>query len=279
VAEQPVQVAVDGGVLEGHVGGLGVPALLLHGGPGLPDYMGGCATELGRLFTTIRYTQRGVEPTTLRGPYTVEAHLADALAVLDALGLEQAWAVGHSWGGHLALHLAVAHPERVYGVVAVNPIGAALDVLPELRRALVAKLSEEDRPRVIALEEQLAGEDATDDAFLEQLRLVWPAYFFDPAAAPPPPAAACSIECHRETMASVAEHAEAGTLRKGLREVRLPVLFVHGIDNPLPLRSTLETARLVPGAKMGRVPRCGHFPWLEQPGFLDRIIRGLIARL
>jgi pimeloyl-ACP methyl ester carboxylesterase len=133
-------------------------------------------------------------------------------------------------------------------VVAVNPIGAALDVLPELQRALVAKLSEEDRARVIALEEQLAGEDATDDAFLEQLRLVWPAYFFDPAAAPPPPAAACSIECHRETMASVAEHAEAGT-------------------------------RLVPGAKMGRVPRCGHFPWLEQPGFLDRIIRGLIARL
>ena len=136
MTETPIQIAVDGGVLDGHYGGTGVPALLLHGGPGLPDYMEGCAAELGRLFTTIRYTQRGVEPTTVGPPYTVESHMADALAVLDALGLEKAWAIGHSWGGHLALHLAVAHPERLYGVVCINTLGASLDVLPEFEEAL-----------------------------------------------------------------------------------------------------------------------------------------------
>ena len=56
------------GLIHGHFGGTGVPALLLHGGPGFPDYMEPCAAELGSLFTTIRYTQRGVEPSDRRRP-------------------------------------------------------------------------------------------------------------------------------------------------------------------------------------------------------------------
>jgi len=58
------------------------------------------------------------------GPYTIETHSADALAVLDHFRIDRAWAVGHSWGGHLALHLAVAHPDRLLGVIAVDPLGA-----------------------------------------------------------------------------------------------------------------------------------------------------------
>lgn len=33
----------------------------------------------------------------------METHVADAPAVLDGMGVEQAWVAGHSWGGHLAL--------------------------------------------------------------------------------------------------------------------------------------------------------------------------------
>jgi proline iminopeptidase len=115
--ERPFESAVVGGVLPGHVGGNGAPALLLHGGPGAPDYLGGCAAELGGIFTTLRYTQRGTPPATAGPPYSVESHMNDALAVLDTFGLERVWAIGQSWGGQLALHLAVAHPERLYGVV------------------------------------------------------------------------------------------------------------------------------------------------------------------
>jgi len=69
----------DGAVLVGHAGGKGIPALLLHGGPGLSDYTEGCAAELGVLFSAIRYTQRGIAPSSVQGPYTVEQHMADAL--------------------------------------------------------------------------------------------------------------------------------------------------------------------------------------------------------
>src|SRR3954469_5249584 len=109
--EEPIAVAVAGGALHGSRGGTGRPALLLHGGPAVPDYTEALAAELDGLFATTRYTQRGVAPSTETGRFSIEAHLADAVAVIDALGLDEAWVVGHSWGGHLALHLAVTHPE------------------------------------------------------------------------------------------------------------------------------------------------------------------------
>jgi pimeloyl-ACP methyl ester carboxylesterase len=279
MSETPVQIEVDGGVLDGHYGGVGVPALLLHGGPGLPDYMEGCAAELGRLFTTIRYTQRGVEPTTVGAPYSVESHMADALAVLEAVGLDRAWAIGHSWGGHLALHLAVAFPERLYGVICIGALGAPLDVLPEFEEALVGNLSESDRARYDEIEARSEAGEATAEELIEQFDLIWPYYFFDPGSAPPPFIRTIGPECSRSTFESIKQHAEAGTLEQGLGQVRVPVLFAHGVNDPLPLRGVVETAKLAPGAKVGRVPRCGHFPWLEQPGFLDRMIRGLIAEL
>ena len=76
---------VDG--LPGHREGSGQPALLLHGGPGLSDYMGPLAEELDGLLDTIRYTQRGTPPSVAGPPYSVESHMADALAVLDAFDL------------------------------------------------------------------------------------------------------------------------------------------------------------------------------------------------
>ena len=84
--EAPFELAVVGGVLRGHRGGTGRPALLLHGGAALPDYTDGCAEVLDGLFSTIRYTQRGTLPSEAGPPYSVESHMADALAVLDTFG-------------------------------------------------------------------------------------------------------------------------------------------------------------------------------------------------
>src|SRR5439155_320620 len=64
---------------------------------------------------TIRYQQRGTFPSDTGPPYAIEAHVVDAVAVLEFFGLAQAWAIGHSWGGHLALHLAVTHGTSARG--------------------------------------------------------------------------------------------------------------------------------------------------------------------
>ncbi|MGI9003842.1 MAG: alpha/beta fold hydrolase [Pseudonocardia sp.] len=54
-------------------------------------------------------------------PWNIEQHVADALAVLDDLGLERVAAIGHSYGGAIAVHLAQAAPERVERLVLLDP--------------------------------------------------------------------------------------------------------------------------------------------------------------
>jgi proline iminopeptidase len=277
--ETPFEIDIDGGKLHGHFGGRGIPALLLHGGPGLPDFTQGAADELAGLFTTIRYTQRGTLPSTVGGPYTVETHMADSLAILDLFDQERAWAIGHSWGGQLALHLAVAHPERLYGVVCIDAPGASAKVMPEYVEGLLAKLAPGDRTRVEEIEERSKAGETTEEEEIEQLQILWPAMFADPSAAPAFPYEHIGLEAYRETSASMKEHWKRRTLREGLPGVAMPVLFVHGIQDPLPLKGSVRTAKLIPGARVARIPNCGHFPWIEQPGFLNRSIRGLIALL
>jgi proline iminopeptidase len=269
--ETPFEVPVGEGIVLGHRGGAGPPALVLHGGPGLPDYMSGCAAELGGVFSTIRYSQRGVAPTTVGPPYSVESHVADAVAVLDGLGIERAWATGHSWGGHLALHLAVAHPERVDGVVCIGTLGATLEVLADFKENLLRPLSQERRAWFEGLEAREEAGTATKAESLESLRSIWPYYFFDPASAPPFPFEELG-DGNPETFASIAEHGERRTLEDGLRSVQATTLFVHGANDPLPARGATATAALMPNATVVLLERCGHFPWLEQPGELSRIV-------
>lgn len=71
---------------------------------------------------------------TLPGPFGLDVHAADALAVLDALGLESAIVTGHSLGAYIAARLAVRHPDRVRGLVLVDgglTIPGSEDVDPE----------------------------------------------------------------------------------------------------------------------------------------------------
>src|SRR5437763_6893764 len=119
-------VDVPGGRLPVWRSGTGEPMVLLHGGPSLNDYLGSILPELDG-FEAIRYQQRSIAPATLEAPFPGEQHLADLEAVLDSLRLERPWLLGHSWGGHLALHALVALPGRFAAAVIVDPLGA----LPE----------------------------------------------------------------------------------------------------------------------------------------------------
>jgi proline iminopeptidase len=61
------------------------PLLLLHGGPGLSDYL---ADSLGGEldgWRTISFQQRGLTPSATGGPFTVERHVADTVAILTRI--------------------------------------------------------------------------------------------------------------------------------------------------------------------------------------------------
>lgn len=267
----------EAGPLRGHRGGSGPPALLLHGGAAVPDYLDGLAAELREVFTTFRYTQRGTPPSGGGPPFTIEAHMEDALSVLDAFGLERAWAVGHSWGGHLALHLLVAHPDRLLGVVAVDPLGAFPDVFPELDANLRRGLSPAQVERLDAIEARRRAGEVTEAELVERFAMGLPRFFVERSRALPPPEHV-GVEASIGTNRSLEEHFGRRTLADGLPAATLPVLFVHGALSAMPLRASVETSALVPGAELVVVPECGHFPWVEQPGSVRGAVEGFLAR-
>lgn len=69
-------------------------------------------------------------------PYSIEGMGADALAVLDAVGMAEADVLGYSMGGRIALDLAVRHPDRVHRLVLLATGARTIPTLA--RRALFA---------------------------------------------------------------------------------------------------------------------------------------------
>ena len=191
-------VAVAGGSLGGWLAGAGPPVLLLHGGPGLSfEYIDQLGDELSPDFRVAAYQQRGLEPSTLSGPFTIAQAVEDAIAVLDALGWERALVVGHSWGGQLALRLLAAHPERLLGALAVDPLGVVGDGgMAAFGAEMAARTPREDRERRRELDERAMDGLGTAEDFLESMRLVWPAYFADPDNVPPMPPIRMSVEAY-----------------------------------------------------------------------------------
>ena len=254
--------------------------MLLHGGPGMSaSYLDPLVPLLAGVFSPILYQQRGLLPTTMGEPFTVEANVADAAAVIDEAAGGRAWIVGHSWGGHLALHLLVSCPERIAGAIIIDPLGAHLEVMEEFGQRLEAPLTEEQRARVGEIEAREEAGTATAEESLESLRLVWPSYFSDPPTAPPMPDIELSVPAFAATMASVKEHTEADTLVRGLPAVpaEIPVLLMHGAASPMPVRASTETAKLIPHAQVEIVGGAGHFIWHERPSELRDVVSAFVG--
>jgi pimeloyl-ACP methyl ester carboxylesterase len=102
----------------------GDPVVLLHG---FPQDHREFDLILPRLHAaglrTYAMDQRGYSPGARPAPvseYALSEPTADAVAVLDALGLASAHVVGHDWGAQVAWSLAARHPDRVATVTAVS---------------------------------------------------------------------------------------------------------------------------------------------------------------
>ncbi len=258
---------VAGGSVEGWLAGAGPPLLLLHGGPGLSfEYIDELGEELASEFRVAAYQQRGLEPSTLNGPFTIAQAIDDAVAVLDGLNWEQALVVGHSWGGQLALRLVATQPERLLGALAVDPLGVVGDGgMGAFEAEMAARTPAKDRDRHRELDERAMDGDGTQDDFLESLRLVWPAYFADPDNVPPMPPLRLSVEAYSGIINEVTADTDRLAAALAAAEVRYGVLA--GGASPMPWgQAARATVELSPRAFLKVVPAAGHFPWLDEPG-------------
>jgi pimeloyl-ACP methyl ester carboxylesterase len=272
-------VEATGGTLRGWVVGDGLPVLLVHGGPGLSyEYLDGLAEELGPGFRVAAFQQRGLEPSTLEGPFTIPQAIDDLIAVLDGLRWPQAVLVGHSWGAHLALRAAAAHPDRLRAVLAVDPIGVVGDGgTAAFEAEMGARTPKEGRVRAQELDERaMAGQGTAADG-LEGLAIMWPAYFADPETAPPMPPIRLSVEAYSGLVGEMTDGLEQVAAALGNGPV--PYGVVAGAASPIPWgQAARTTAELSPRAFLSVVPAAGHFPWLEVSGSVRAALQRLLER-
>lgn len=106
----------------------GLPIILLHGSNADLHTWQPWVDALKSDYRLIRIDQRGHGLTGAApdGDYSSDAFVADIDAVADALGLEQFILIGHSMGGGFSVRYALAHPDRLTGIVLIDATGAPI---------------------------------------------------------------------------------------------------------------------------------------------------------
>lgn len=115
---------VEGGQLEYEVRGEGESVLLIHGGVIAASYVPVMREPALARFRLIRYHRRGYAGSTKFEPgasFSIGQQAADAVALLRHLGIERAHIVGHSYGGVIALQLALDSPRVVHSLTLLEP--------------------------------------------------------------------------------------------------------------------------------------------------------------
>jgi len=240
--------------------GPGTPLVLLHAG--VADRRSWRETAMHLDAPLIAYDRRGFGDTPPSPePFT---HLADLLAVLDAAGAPQAWLVGNSMGGALALDTALSAPERVAGLVL---IATAVSGAPEPEEL------DEDTARLDAQFE--TAEDLDDIARLDaRLWLDGPA---GPEGRVGGAARELALAMNRRILAhEVPEDAGGSGIDawSRLEDVAVPTTVIAcALDIPAMNEQGAEVAARVPGARSERMAGVAHLPALERPSELAALIQ------
>ena len=109
-----------------------VPIVALHGLASSANWYERLAARLSGQYRIVAPDQRGHGQTTqASGGYDFPTLAADVTRFMDALGIEQAAVLGHSWGGNVAINVAAYFPQRVSRLVMID--GGFLDghLLPD----------------------------------------------------------------------------------------------------------------------------------------------------
>ncbi len=236
------------------VQGGGPPVLLVHAG--VTDKRGWRALvdSLGGSFRTIAYDQRGYGEST----YEPAPHSAvdDAIAVLDAEGVDEAIVIGASNGGRRSIHLALDHPERVRALVL---IGAGASGGPDDD---VESYSDEVRALYAAYEAAENGDD------LDELNRIEAHVWLDGWVAPEGRVQGAARDLFLAMNGIALRSADPGDDGTGLAwdrvgEIAVPTLVLLGDLDVVCAPASEHFAATIPGAQYEVLEGTGHLPHLE----------------
>jgi pimeloyl-ACP methyl ester carboxylesterase len=263
------KIQVDGINVHYITQGRGNNLVMIHGFLGnLAVWHLNIVPELRREFRVTTYDLRGhgyteVTPT----GYSTENLADDLKGLLDALDIQQATLVGHSFGADISLYFSLLYPERVSKVVALEP---GLAALVEQRKSSnwegwsywVSKLEEAGI--------EVPPDKRTDVNHLLQLSLETPK-FYGPARGLPRNREPLLNLINNTTL--LEEYEAVGHLTlEAVKEIQTPTLLVYGEKSHF-LGSFEYLKETLPNCTPSLLPGGEHFGPLEQPEILTEHIR------
>lgn len=260
---------VGDAVISYDVTGRGSPLVLIHGWTHNRSVWDDQVPVLSKRYRVVRYDSRGFGRSTGFADESVEP--LDLLVLLEALGIDRAYLVGHSRGGGVALRFAAAYPQRVTGLVLYGsappvdfpyPPGAG-----ELFGSLpaIAKQHGLDSVWKLLLTTDLAWVPPGRTDVTERYRKLWASYSGKDLLDPRPPSGKVPLP----------------TIAR-LSMLRMPTLVILGDHEMSFIAAAADTfANRIPNVTKVVIPDAGHGAHFVQPAtfnsavldFLDEVER------
>ena len=250
-------------------GGAGAPVLLIHGsGPGVSAW-----ANWRLVMPALAQQARVIAPDMVGFGYTerpqgfvynMDAWVRQAVGLLDALGIERTDLVGNSFGGGLALALAIAHPERVRRLVLMGSAGVSFPLTEGLDAVWGYTPSVENMRAIMdyfAFDQGLMSDDLARLRFEASIR---PGFQESFAAMFPAP---------RQRWIEALASAEAD-----IRALPHQALVIHGReDRVIPLATSLTLSSWIQRSQLHVYGQCGHWTQIEHAARFARLVGDFLA--
>ncbi|MDX3518920.1 alpha/beta fold hydrolase [Streptomyces scabiei] len=204
-------------------------------------------------------------------PYTVADMASDALAVLDAFGVEKAHLVGASLGGIIAQRIAVTDPERVLTLTSLSSQPLGTDTAAAVGRALAGEppepgeLPAPSAELLAVLATTLPDPEAGPDQYLAARLPLWRVLHGSVLPFDEEEYRRMERRVYERArdLAAGFHHTLAGAAggddTAALATVTAPTLVLHGTEDPMfPPAHGEATAAAIPGARLVVVEGLGH---------------------
>jgi len=215
-------------------------------------------------------------PTEVRHPYAPMAYAIDLIELLNRLNISNAWVIGHSLGGSIALWAADQCSERIRGVICINS-GGGIYLKEEFERFRAAG------EQLVKLRPRWLCHLPLVDLLLTRMNVARPLSrqwgrqrLFDLVTAHPDAALGALLDSTTEE--------EVHCLPQVVARLQKPVYFMAGaqdtIMEPQYVRHLASFHYLFQchGENVTEITNCGHLAMVEQPKLVADQIRNILSK-
>lgn len=262
-------IVANGIVTNYHDVGSGFPVLLIHGsGPGVSAWanwrltipaLAGQRRVIAPDMVGFGFSER---PVGIR--YNLDTWVAQAIGLLDALEIDCADLVGNSFGGGLALALAIRHPTRVRRLVLMGAAGVSFPITSGLEAVWGYQPSIANMRKlldVFAFDRTLMTDELAELRYKASIQPEFQEAFETMFPAP--------RQNGVEALASREED---------IRALPHETLVVHGReDQVLPLSNSLTLAQWISRSQLHVYGRCGHWTQIEHAARFNQLVENFLS--